>query len=78
MGRNRTLREAAEIIERFVQERSLYAQEWNDFVDMSQRDMEVEAYRKRCYELDPLVNCPGERDAKAIAELKNMVDAMKS
>jgi hypothetical protein len=59
MGRNRTLKDSADIIERFLEGKSLYPQEWNDFVDMSQRDEKVEVFRRRCSELDPLVNRAG-------------------
>jgi hypothetical protein len=63
----------ADLVERFLEGRSLYPQEWNDFVDASQRDQKIESYRKRCYELDPLVNRPGPPDANAIAELRRIV-----
>src|ERR1035438_9593254 len=42
----------AQLIERFLDGRSLYPQEWNDFVDTSQRDQKMDVYRRRCYELD--------------------------
>ena len=67
----------AQIIERFLAGTSLYPQEWNDFVELSQLNKDVEEYRKRCYELDPLVNYPGEPDPEAVAELRAMVEKLK-
>ena len=34
------------------------AEEWNDFVDCEHPDKMLDAYRKRCDLLNPLVNCP--------------------
>lgn len=63
--------ETAHLIERLIEGNELYPQEWNDFVEVPQRQKEVDAYRKRCYELDPLVNSH-EADPDAIAELRSM------
>jgi hypothetical protein len=76
-NRNKTVLDVADVIERFLEGRSLYPQEWNDFVDRSQRNKIVDAYRKRCYELDPLVNRPGEPDPDAIAELRKMIGVLR-
>jgi hypothetical protein len=76
--KNMNLQEVADLIERFLEKRSLYPQEWNDFVDTTQRDKRTDAYRKRCYALDPLVNRPGAPDPEAVAELRSMVDALRS
>ena len=73
-----TSEDAAEVIERFLADVGLYRQEWNDFVETPQRDKKVEFLRKRCHELDPLVNRPGEPDGLAIAELKSFVAALRS
>jgi hypothetical protein len=73
----RTANEVADIIERFLCKKSLYRQEWSDFVECSERDSKLDTYRKRCSELDPVVNCPGPQDPKAIAELQNMVDELR-
>ena len=73
----RTAEEIAAIIERFLTGNSLYPPEWNDFVECSERDRRLDIYRKRCYELDPLVNCPGEQDPKAVAELRSMIDQLR-
>jgi hypothetical protein len=73
----RTAEEIAAIIERFLTGNSLYPQEWNDFVECSERDRRLDIYRKRCYELDPLVNCPGQQDPKAVAELRSMIDQLR-
>jgi hypothetical protein len=75
--RNKTAIEAADIIERFLEGRNSYPQEWNDFVDASQHDKAVEVYRKRCYELDPLVNRPGDPDPEAVAELRSMIERLR-
>jgi hypothetical protein len=75
--RNKTVLEVADLIERFLGGQSLYPQEWNDFVDASQRNRTVEAYRKRCYALDPLVNRPGKPDPEAVAELRLMAKRLR-
>jgi hypothetical protein len=75
--RNRDAASVADLIERFLDGRSHYRQEWNDFVDASQRDKEIDAYRRRCYELDPLVNRPDPQDVKAIAELRKIVNQLR-
>ena len=43
--------EMADLIERFFDGKGLYAQEWNDFVEVSQNDWRMDAYRRCCYEL---------------------------
>ena len=71
--------EVADLIERFLEGRSLYPQEWGDFVECRQQNSEIDKIRKRLdVELDPLVNCPGEQDPKAIAELKAIVAELRS
>jgi hypothetical protein len=75
---NMSSQEAGHLIERFLEARSLYPQEWNDFVETPQQDKEIEVYRKRCYELDPLVNRPGNPDPKAVAELKSVIETLRS
>ena len=75
--RDKSRLEVADLIERFLDHRSLYPQEWNDFVESSQRDKKIETYRKRCYELDPLVNFPGPQDSNAIAELRRLVGELR-
>lgn len=57
---NMNLHEAAGVIECFLEKRSLYPQEWNDFIDSSQDDWVVDAYKRSCHELDPLISHPGE------------------
>jgi hypothetical protein len=78
VSRDKSLKEVAEIIARFLEGKSTYPQEWNDFIEISLADKIVDAYRIRCYELDPIVNRPGQRDAKAIAELKSMVETLRA
>jgi hypothetical protein len=74
----KTATEIADLIERFVNGKSLYPQEWNDFVESRHPDGKLDLYRKRCDELDPQVNCPDPQDAKALAELRRMVDELRS
>jgi hypothetical protein len=56
-GNPKTAAETAGIVERFLNGTSLHPQEWNDFVECTHGDAQLDAYRKRCYELDPLANC---------------------
>jgi hypothetical protein len=72
-----SLAEIADLIERFLDNKSTYPQEWNDFVDTSQRDKEADRYRKLCYELDPVVNCPDPQDQDAALELRAIVTALR-
>jgi len=73
----RTATEIAGIIERFLDGSSLYPQEWNDFVECPERDERLDPYRRKCYELDSLVNCPAPQNPKAITELRNMVEELR-
>jgi hypothetical protein len=76
--KNMNSEEAAQLIERFVERRSLYPQEWNDFVDASQEHSVIENCRLLCEELDPLVNRPGLPDPDAIARLKKIIEHLRS
>jgi hypothetical protein len=70
--------EAAQIIERFLNDTyDGYPGEWGDFVETAQRDQTVERYRKRCLELDPLVNRPGTQDEAAVEELRSILRALR-
>jgi hypothetical protein len=46
-------------------------------VESSHPDRELDAYRKRCDTLDPLVNCPDPQDIKALAELRSIVEELR-
>jgi hypothetical protein len=70
--------EAAGVVERFLQGKSSYQQEWNDFVDTPQKRTEVESIRRRCYQLDPMVNLPSGSDPVAITELESIVLALRT
>jgi hypothetical protein len=70
--------EAAQVIERFLAETSLYPEEWADFAETRQQDTRVERHRKRCDQLSPLVNRPGEMDKAAVAELKSVIEQLRS
>jgi uncharacterized protein (DUF2062 family) len=70
---------AADLIERFLENRLRYPQEWNDFVASREENATVEPYRKRCERLDPLVNRPeAPRDPGALSELKLIVAELRS
>lgn len=75
--RNMNAEETAQVIERFLDSRSLYPQEWNDFVETPQWDKTIEHYRQQCHQLDPLVNRPGSPDATAIAKLKSIIGQLR-
>ena len=72
-----TAEEAAGVIERFIDGPG-DSIEWCDFAETRQKDAQVEAYRKRCDKLSPLVNRPGEMDEAAVAELRSIVQELRS
>lgn len=76
--RRKTAADIANLIERFLNGTSLYPQEWNDFVESRQADGMLDSYRKRCETLDPVVNCPEPRDARALAELRSIIEQLRS
>lgn len=76
LNRNMTPREMANLIERFLENTSLYPQEWNDLVETSQKSEEMDWHRRRCYELDPLVNSPARPDDGAVRELRVIVSEL--
>ena len=78
MRRKKTRADVADLIERFLQNRLAYPQEWNDFVESSQSDPAIEAYRRRCYDLDPLVNRPDPVDEDAIANLRGILHELRA
>ena len=78
MRRRRTKAEAAELIERFLENRLTHQQEWNDFVECREPDAVVDSYRKRCYDLDPLVNRPDPVDEDAVAQLRGILFELRS
>ena len=73
-----SFQETAALIERFLNHESLYPQEWNDFIETSQGSKKVDQYRRRCYELDPIVNSPGIPDTAALEELRSMADRLRA
>jgi hypothetical protein len=74
----KTAKEIADLIDRFLAGTSLYLQEWNDFVERRHPDESLDAYRKRCDLLDPLVNRPAPQDPKALEELRSIVHELRS
>jgi hypothetical protein len=69
--------QAAQVIEGFLMG-TANSIEWCDFAETTQKDARIEHYRKRCDELSPLVNRPGEMDKAAVAELKTIVDELRA
>jgi hypothetical protein len=78
MRKTKTASEIADLIERFLNGRSLYPQEWNDFVENKHPDRKLDSYRKRCSALDSQVNCLDPQDPKALAELRVLVDELRN
>jgi len=74
----KTAEEIAGLIERFLNGTSLYPQEWNDFVDRTHADTVLDSYRKRCYLLDPRVNCLDTQDPEALAQLRSIVEELRT
>ncbi len=60
--RDKTAAEIADLIERYLSNRCTYPQEWNDFVDCSNRDPKLDAFRKRC----DLISSQFETDRKSL------------
>jgi hypothetical protein len=75
--KERTATEIADLIERFLNGESLYPQEWNDFVECKHPNPVLDSYRRRCGELDPLVNCHDPQDEKALSELRGMIEELR-
>lgn len=75
---NMSPQEAADVIERFLAETELYPFEWTDFAETPHKDPKVELYRKRCDKLSPLVNRPGGMDEAAVAELRSIIEELRS
>jgi hypothetical protein len=76
--RTRTQSDLADLIERFLQNRLAYPQEWNDFIECRESDPTVDEYRKKCYDLDPLVNRPAPIDEHALAELRAILGELRA
>jgi len=79
-GKRKVLTEdqMASINERFLDNTSLYPQEWNDFVECALEDKKLDKFRKQCDELDPLVNRPGPPDEDAIRELRKIAIELRT
>ena len=72
-----TPEEAAQVIERFVDGPG-HSIEWCDFAETRQQDPRVERCRRRCDQLSPVVNRPGEMDKTAVAELRSIIHELRS
>jgi hypothetical protein len=77
MRRSRTKTEVADLIERFLDNRESYPQEWNDFVEGSDPDPAIDAYRTKCYDLDPLVNTHEPAEEDAVLELRRVIEELR-
>ena len=77
MKNQKTPGQIADIVERFLNGSSCYPQEWNDLVDCGLSDPILEAFRRRCEQLDPLVNSPAPQDFDAIAELRAIIKELR-
>ena len=70
--------DAADLVGRFLEGTELYPQEWNDFIEAVRVEPPVEAYRRECYRLDPMVNRPGSADPAAVEELRRIIAALRA
>ena len=68
----------ADLIERFLNNRLAYPQEWNDFIEGSQKSVQMDCYRKVCYEFDPLVNNHEPQDRMALEKLWNLIIELRN
>jgi hypothetical protein len=71
-------RDTANLIERFLDNKLNYPQEWNDFIESRRVEAAVEPFRKLCYELDPLVNTHLIQDLEALTQLRNAVSVLRT
>jgi len=76
--KNMTADDAAQVIERFLRNESLYPQEWNDFVDTPQVDPVIDKYRRECEDLEHSFDYEGEPDATALARLQAIIERLRS
>ena len=60
--RDKTAAEIADLIERYLSNRCAYPQEWNDFVDCSNRDPKLDAVRRQC----DTISSQFEKDQKSL------------
>ncbi len=72
-----TPEEAAGVIERFIDGPG-DSIEWCDFAETRQKDPRIEGYRSRCDKLSPLINRPGEMDPASVAELRTIIQELRS
>jgi hypothetical protein len=77
MKGSRTKTEVADLIERFLRNHSRYPQEWNDFIECSDPDAIIDAYRRKSCDLDPLVNRPEPVDEDAVFKLRGVVEELR-
>lgn len=76
MRPSRTKTEVADLIERFLDNRENYPQEWNDFAESSDPDPTIDAYRKKCYDL-LTVNSHEPADEDAVRELRRIIEELR-
>ncbi len=70
--------EIADIVQRFLDGTSVYPDEWNDFIKRENPNVRLDSYRRRCLDLDPFVNRTAQPDPKTQAELRKMVEELRT
>jgi hypothetical protein len=65
-------------VQRFLDGTSVYPDEWNDFIKRENPSVRLDSYRRRCLDLDPFVNRTAQPDPKAQAELRKMVEELRT
>jgi hypothetical protein len=70
--------EVADIIERFLEGRSLDPYEWAEFTERRLSDQRLDKYRRLCDDLDPLVNSPDPMDPAAVAKLRRIIEELRA
>jgi hypothetical protein len=83
--RNKTAGGIADLIERFLSNRLRYPQEWNDFTDCSNRNPNLDFFRKQCEIISSALESDrksldlnrNERWRDAIEDLKGIADQLR-
>jgi oligoribonuclease (3'-5' exoribonuclease) len=55
-----------------------YPQEWNDFIECSQKSVDIDSYREVCYEFDPQLNSHDPQDHVALEKLRDLVIELRN
>ena len=70
--------EMANIIERFLNNASMYPAEWNDFISHTHPDTRLDSYRKRCADLSAQIDSSASQDPKAQIELRGILYELRT